>query len=156
MSELPDDDSDIIDEPALAYELAISLMDLKQIAPELRTKLALISLLDMRKEAIVQVPDGDELDAGVVFTCDLLHGALTCDIIRKHDRDAKTKPCRVYVRRLEKTWKRVPSKTLLTSVKDGRPLLSPVVFTNKIPPSPVLPSRTLALPVKKLGTKRSL
>lgn len=108
--------------------LAISLVDIDRIPSEVR-QIMLGGKLDATKAIKIDKTKLDEI--GVLFTCDLLTAGTISDLIRGHDKKLGDYPTRVYIQRAI-AWERLPADTLLTIVKDGRVILNPKVFPDKL------------------------
>jgi len=102
-------------------QLAVSLFDIDRIPPTLRRNL-LQGKLELSN--IIRILD----KPAVVFTCDLLTAALTCDILRSNDRKLCDSPTEVFIKRSK--WSRVPSNTVLTVLgPTNKARLNPDVFS---------------------------
>lgn len=104
--------------------LAINLVDLDRMLPEVRSIL-LGGKLDVAAGPIVVDPDRFG-EVAVAFRCPPETAGAICDLIRSHDRDAGDHPTRVYVFR--RAWRRLPADAVLTIVEDGKCLTNPEVF----------------------------
>lgn len=102
--------------------LAINLIDLERVPPQVREELFGHGLFHLHPRPIWI--DKEVMDeTGLAFACSLLQAASTCDILREHDRKAGHTPTRVYLRKV-KAWQKLSGDAIL--VKYGR--LNSTVF----------------------------
>lgn len=108
--------------------IGINLGDVFRL-PELMRSTLLAGKIDLASGAVNT--DKSRLDeAAVVFCCDLLTAACTCDIVRGHDRRVGDYPTRVYIQRAQ-AWQKVSGSITLSVVEDGRAMLNPELFPRK-------------------------
>ncbi len=102
--------------------LAINLIDLERVPPQVREELFGHGLFHLHPRPIWMDKEVME-ETGLAFACGLLQAASICDILRKHDRSIGQTPTRVYLRRV-KAWQKLGRDDIL--VKFDR--LNPAVF----------------------------
>lgn len=105
-------------------KLAISLVDLDRLSPQLRAKVArildLTQVIEVGFDRVTRVP-------AVVFTCDLLTAAIVCDGIRSDDRKHHRQPTNLYVNR-DRSWGRITNEIVLTVELASGIQLNPTFF----------------------------
>lgn len=139
--------------------LAINLIDIDRLSP---TIMRAVIVPHTIKKA-VQVGEAVS-DVGIEFSCDLLHAATICDVIRSDDRKMGDPITRIYLFN-GRSWKKLPDEAILTRVDIGAdqrvstPLqglvlsLSPKYFeTPAVAPKAPTPTGPLSLG-RKVGKK---
>lgn len=121
------------------------------MSPSLSKMIGIADLVDMNPANVVKITTEKKVEAAIVFICPLLHAALVCDIIRKHDRKVEAKPTRVYIRKA-RVWNRVSSTALLTVAKETDAQLNPEVFRIEVV-KPIVTGTILHPKPKRIGEK---
>lgn len=102
--------------------LAINLVDLERVAPQVREELFGHGLL-LLDPAPIWIDRSNIEETGLAFACNLMQAAAICDILRGHDRKVGQPPTRVYLRKV-KAWTKLAGDAIL--VLYGK--LNPTVF----------------------------
>ena len=117
--------------------LAINLIDLERVPPQVREELFGVGLFLLHPRPIWI--DREKMDeTGLAFACPMLQAASICDILREHDHKSGQSPTRVYLRRV-KAWIKLPGEAIM--VKYDR--LNPAVFPPEraVVVAPAFPTR---------------
>lgn len=122
---------------ATGLTLAINLIDLERVAPQVREELFGHGLL-LLDPAPIWMDKEDMEETGLAFACNLMQAAAICDILRGHDRKVGQPPTRVYLRKI-KAWTKLAGDVIL--VLYGK--LNPAVFPSEraVVVAPVFPTR---------------
>lgn len=102
--------------------LAINLIDLERVPPQVREELFGHGLFHLHPRPIWMDTDKME-ETGLAFACQLLQAAAICDFLRENDCKVGQTPTRVYMRRV-RAWQKLAGDVIL--VKYGK--LNPAVF----------------------------
>lgn len=123
-------------------QLAICLFDLDRVDPSVYSMLIRGKLEAKPIRMDEQKPE----ETAVLFTCPLLDAAVTCDLLRSHDRETGDPTTRIWLRKSkEHSWIKQPTNALFSIVDERGLRLHPWTF-----PPPAAQVATSALKPEKM------
>lgn len=116
--------------PEKGWRLALNVPDLTRVPEFIRGSLLAGKVAKGAEPIRVDKQRPDE--TAVELSCDLLTAALVADVLRSNDRKTGDHPTRVYLRRREGAWIKLPHSAVLTEVVNGKSELSAKWFPDQV------------------------